>query len=122
MSPRGCRTGVRVATIVRMIISGHLALDPAAHQAASSTLAARLAELDQHRRTASACVDALLSSWRGDAATHFASRWQEWDGAACDVVDALSALLGAIDITGRDLLATDSTAEVHSAELAGRLG
>lgn len=122
MSARGCRRGVGVATIEPMIISGDLALDRAAHQAASSTLSARLAELDERRRAAEACVDALLSSWRGDAATHFASRWQEWDGAACDVVDALSALLGAVDLTRRDLLDADATAEVHSADLAGRLG
>jgi WXG100 family type VII secretion target len=122
MSPGVCRGAVRVATIEPMIISGDLALDREAHLAASSTLSARLAELDERRRAAEACVDALLSSWRGNAATHFASRWQEWDDAASDVVDALSALLGAVDLARGDVLATDSTAAAGTADLAGRLG
>ncbi len=82
----------------------------------------RLAELDQRRRAAAATVDALLASWRGDAATHFASRWQEWDGAATDVVDALSALLGAIDLARRDLEASDTGSAARGDQLAGRLG
>lgn len=122
MSARGCRGGVVVATIERMIISGDLDLDRAAHEAASATLSARLAELDERRHAAEGCVDALLSSWRGEAAGHFASRWQEWDGAARDVVDALSALLGAVDLARCDLLATDTGLAAGTAELAGRLG
>ena len=122
MSARVCRGGVRVATIERMIISGDLDLDREAHHAASATLSARLAELDERRRTAEACVDALLSSWRGEASICFASRWQEWNGAAGDVVDALSALLGAVDLARCDLLATDTGLAAGTAELAGRLG
>lgn len=105
-----------------MILSGNPCLDRAAHAAASSSMSARLAELDQRRRTAASTVDALLSSWRGDAATHFSSRWQEWDDAATDVVDALSALLGAIDLARRDLEASDAGSAARGDQLAGRLG
>lgn len=105
-----------------MIISGDIDLDRAAHVAATASLSARLTELDERRRAAEACVDALLAAWRGEAATHFASLWQEWDGAATDVIDALSALLGAVDLTRRDLLDTDATTAGRSAELSGRLG
>lgn len=105
-----------------MILSGNLSLDRAAHAAASSSMSARLAELDQRRRAAATTVDALLASWRGDAATHFSSRWQEWDGAATDVVDALSALLSAIDLARRDLEASDARSAGRGDQLAGRLG
>ncbi|GAA1438675.1 hypothetical protein GCM10009641_44460 [Mycobacterium cookii] len=105
-----------------MILSEDLSLDRSAHDAASSSMSARLAELDQRRRAAAATVDALLSSWRGDAATHFSSRWQEWDRAANGVVDALSALLGAIDLARRDLEASDTGSAVRGDELTGRLG
>lgn len=105
-----------------MIISGNLALDRAAHRAASSSLSARLAELDERRRAAEACVDALLASWRGEAATCFAAHWQEWDGAATDVVDALSALLGAVDLARQDHLDTDCATAGRTAQLSGRLG
>lgn len=105
-----------------MIFSGDVTLDHAAHDAASSSMSARLAELDQRRRAAATTVDALLTSWRGDAATHFSSRWQEWDGAATDVVDALSALLGAIDLARGDLEASDTGGAARGDQLTGRLG
>lgn len=105
-----------------MTVSEDLDLDPAAHRAASSALSARLVELDERRRAAEACVDVLLASWRGDAATHFATHWQEWDGAATGVIDALSALLGSVDLARQDLLDTDATASGRAADLSGRLG
>lgn len=105
-----------------MILSGNLSLDRAAHAAASSSMSVRLAELDQRRRAAATTVDALLASWRGDAATHFSSRWHEWDGAATDVVDALSALLSAIDLARRDLEASDAGSAGRGDQLVGRLG
>jgi WXG100 family type VII secretion target len=104
-----------------MIISGSVALDRAAHAAASSDLAARLAGLDERRRAAELAVDLLLSSWRGDAASHFAARWQEWDAGARDVIDALSALLGAIDLARADIDEADSTSAQAADRLLGRL-
>ena len=100
-----------------MIISGSIALDSAAHAAASSDLAARLADLDERRRAAELAVDVLLSSWRGDAGSHFASQWQEWDAGARDVIDALSALLGAIDLARSEI----DDADTPGAQRAGRL-
>ena len=44
------------------------------------------------------------------------------DGAATDVVDALSALLGAIDLARDDLEASDVDSAVRGDQLAGRLG
>ena len=104
-----------------MIISGTVAIDRAAHEAASSDLAARLAGLDRRRRAAELAVDLLLCSWRGDAATHFAQRWQEWDAGARDVIDALSALLGAIDLARADLAETDAASAQGADRLLGRL-
>lgn len=104
-----------------MIISGSVALDRAAHAAASSDLAARLAGLDERRRAAELTIDVLLSSWRGEAASHFASRWQEWDAGARDVVDALSALLGAIDLARDDIDRADDSGAETAERLLGRL-
>ena len=104
-----------------MIISGPLAIDRAAHEAAASDLAARLAGLDERRRAAELTVDLLLSSWRGDAASHVAARWQEWDSGARDVIDALSALLGAIDLARDDIDGADSAAAQGADRLLGRL-
>ena len=104
-----------------MIISGSVAIDRAAHAAASSDLAARLAGLDERRRAAELAVDVLLSSWRGDAGSHFASRWQEWDAGARDVIDALSALLGAIDLARADIDDADAASGLAADRLLGRL-
>lgn len=104
-----------------MIISGSLAIDRAAHEAASSDLAALLAGLDERRRAAELAVDLLLSSWRGDAASHFAARWQEWDAGARDVIDALSALLGAIDLARAEIDEADSASAQGADRLLGRL-
>ncbi|MDZ5660638.1 WXG100 family type VII secretion target [Nocardioides sp. zg-1308] len=105
-----------------MILSGSLAYDLAAHDAATPRLAARLAELDERRHAAERTVDALLASWRGDAATHFATRWREWDDAAAEVVDSLSALLGAIDLARRDVETAESHGADRATDLGGRLG
>lgn len=104
-----------------MIISGSVAIDRAAHAAASSDLTARLAGLDERRRAAELAVDLLLSSWRGDAGSHFASRWQEWDAGARDVIDALSALLGAIDLARADIDDADAASGLAADRLLGRL-
>jgi WXG100 family type VII secretion target len=104
-----------------MIISGSVALDRAAHAAASSDLAARLAGLDERRRSAELAIDVLLSSWCGEAATHFASRWQEWDAGARDVIDALSALLGAVDLARADVDGADASGAEAAERLLGRL-
>jgi WXG100 family type VII secretion target len=104
-----------------MIISGSVALDRAAHAAASSDLAARLAGLDERRRAAELAIDVLLASWRGDAASHFASQWQEWDAGARDVIDALSALLAAVDLARDDIDRADASAAQAGERLLGRL-
>lgn len=104
-----------------MIISGSVALDRAAHAAASSDLAARLAGLDERRRAAELAIDVLLASWRGDAASHFTSQWQEWDAGARDVIDALSALLGAVDLARDDIDRADASAAQAGERLLGRL-
>ena len=104
-----------------MIISGTVAVDRAAHEAAASDLAARLAGLDERRRAAELAVDLLLSSWRGDAATHFAERWQEWDTGARDVIDALSALLGAIDLARAEIGEADTASAQTADRPLGRL-
>lgn len=104
-----------------MIISGSVAIDRAAHAAASSDLAVRLAGLDERRRAAELAVDVVLSSWRGDAASHFVARWQEWDAGARDVIDALSALLGAIDLVRADIDDADAASGLAADRLLGRL-
>ena len=104
-----------------MIISGTVALDRSAHAAASLDFAARLGGLDERRRAAELAVDALLSSWRGEAASHFAARWQEWDAGARDVIDALSALLGTIELARDELDGADASGAARADRLHGRL-
>jgi uncharacterized protein YukE len=81
-----------------MIISGQLQHDRSGRAVVSSFAAARIAEVDARRRAAEACIDALVAAWQGGAARHQGSGWQEWDSAARDAIDALSALLGALDL------------------------
>lgn len=81
-----------------MIISGHMQHDRARRAVVSSSRAARVADVDARRRAAEASIDALVVAWQGGAARHQGSGWQEWDLAAHDAIDALGALLGAIDL------------------------
>ncbi len=93
-----------------MILSGRLGInDRADRVAASSRLAAHLADIDARRRAAELTVDALVQSWRGGAAVQQESGWQEVDDAARDAIDALSSLLGAIDLA-REVVAREEVA------------
>ena len=87
-----------------MIISGHLQHDRSRRSVASSFAAARIAEVDARRRAAEASIDALVVVWQGGAARHQGSDWHDWDSTARDAIDALSALLTALD-AARDELA-----------------
>ena len=86
-----------------MIISGHLHHDRPARAAVSSSAAARIAEVDARRRAAAASIDALVVAWQGGTALHQGSGWQEWDRASHDTIDALSALLTALDVARREI-------------------
>jgi uncharacterized protein YukE len=87
-----------------MIISGHLQHDRSGRAVVSSFTAARIAEVDARRRAAEASIDALVVAWQGGTARHQRSGWQEWDDVAHDAIDALSALLGALDLARRELV------------------
>lgn len=99
-----------------MILSGHLHHDRHSRTAAAR-LSARLADVDARRRVAERSVDALLASWQGGAALHQQSGWQDWDVAANDVIDSLSALIWALDLAREEL--TDARAEVSPPRQAG---
>ncbi len=94
-----------------MILSGHLHHDRHSRTAAAR-LSDRLADIDARRRVAERSVDALLASWQGGAALHQQSGWQDWDMAANDVIDSLSALIGALDLAREEL--TDARAQVSA--------
>jgi uncharacterized protein YukE len=99
-----------------MILSGHLHHDRHSRTAAAR-LADRLADIDAQRRVAERSVDALLASWQGGAALHQQSGWQDWDLAANDVIDSLSALIGALDLAREEL--ADVRAQVSVPRPAG---
>jgi WXG100 family type VII secretion target len=105
-----------------MIVSGTLAIDRATHAAATARFTDRLADLDERRRSAELAVDALLQSWRGDAASHFSSRWHDWDSSAQEVIDQLSALLGAVDLAREELEDVDARSVDVPRQIRGRLG
>ncbi|HSF35946.1 MAG TPA: WXG100 family type VII secretion target [Nocardioides sp.] len=86
-----------------MIISGHLQHDRTGRAVVSSFTDARVAEVDARRRAAEASIDALVVAWQGGAARHQRSGWHEWDDAARDAIDALSALLAALDLARREI-------------------
>ena len=93
-----------------MILSGHLHHDRRDRhgRTAADRLSERLADIDARRRVAERSVDALLASWQGGAVLHQQSGWQDWDLAANDVIDSLSALIGVLDLASEDL--TDARA------------
>lgn len=105
-----------------MILSGTLHLDPAAHAAATTALADRLADLDTRRRAAEASVAGLLAGWHGDAATAFRSEWEAWREAAASVSDDLGATVAALDRARADVVSADDGSGLGSARLEGRLG
>ncbi|GAA5109002.1 hypothetical protein GCM10023339_08630 [Alloalcanivorax gelatiniphagus] len=81
-----------------MILSGYLSHDRADRAATSARLSSRIAEIEARRRAAERSVGQLADAWRGDAGRHEESGWQEWDDAARHAIDALSALLGTLDL------------------------
>lgn len=100
-----------------MIPSGRLHHhDLTARESGSSRLAAarRLADLDARRRTAEHAVDTLLETWRESPIAQQRTGWQEMDDAARDVIDALSALLGELDLA-RDEVAVSPLPAPRSA-------
>ena len=86
-----------------MIISGHLQHDRSGRAVVSSFTEARVAEVDARRRAAEASIDALVVAWRGGTARHQRSGWQEWDDAAREAIDSLSALLASLDLARREI-------------------
>jgi uncharacterized protein YukE len=101
-----------------MILSGHLHHDRHSRTAAAR-LADRLADIDAQRRVAERSVDALLASWQGGAALHQQSGWQDWDLAANDVIDSLSALIGALDLAREELADVRAQVSVPHPAVAG---
>ncbi len=104
-----------------MIVSGTLAHTRGPHVAASAHFAERLAELEERRGQAESAIAALLESWKGDAAAHFDSKWQAWDGSAREVIDQLAALIAEIDLARADLEDADEHAIVLPRQLDRRL-
>lgn len=105
-----------------MIISGTIALDPAAHAATTAALRLRLEHLDERRRGAQQSVERVLGTWRGDAADLFRTRWEEWDRGALTVIDQLSVAADALDHVRRELIGADHESEQSAGWLEGRLG
>lgn len=97
-------------------------LDHAVMTTSAGSLESRAAEMAARRAQVEGSVDSLLAHWRGDAATRFATLWEEWRSSADAVLDGLSA-----DVAGmrhaHDLMtcADQSTGEAHT-RLRGRLG
>ncbi|PKH37529.1 WXG100 family type VII secretion target [Nocardioides alpinus] len=105
-----------------MIISGTIALDPAAHAATTAAVRLRLEHLEERRRAAELSVERVLTTWRGDAAELFRTRWEEWNRGALAVIDQLSVAADGLDHARRSLAATDAESEQSTVRLTGRLG
>lgn len=105
-----------------MIISGTIALDPAAHAAATAAVRRRLEDLDERRRAAEQSVDHVLATWRGDAADLFRTRWEEWHRGALSVIDQLAVAADGLERAHRDLTGADQRTEQSAGRLTGRLG
>lgn len=105
-----------------MILSGTIALDPAAHAATTAAVRLRLEHLEERRRRAEQSVERVLATWRGDAAELFRTRWEEWNRGALAVIDQLSVAADGLDHVRRDLTSADDASEQSTGRLAGRLG
>ncbi len=105
-----------------MIISGTIALDPASHAASTATVRQRLDDLEERRGRAERSVDHVLSTWRGDAAEHFRTRWLEWNHGALAVIDQLTAAADALDRVRGDLTVVDHQSAESAVRITGRLG
>ena len=78
-----------------MIPSGHLTTDRGGSARRHS---ARLAMVDTRRRSAEDAVGVLLEVWRSSTTMPQEVAWDEMDEAAGAAIDALAALLAAIDL------------------------
>ncbi|GAA5108983.1 hypothetical protein GCM10023339_08570 [Alloalcanivorax gelatiniphagus] len=105
-----------------MILSGTLHLDPAAHVAATTSLADRLADLDARRGAAESVVAGLLATWHGEAATAFRDEWESWREAATSVSAGLASAVTALDRARAARVSADDGSSDRSAMLEGRLG
>lgn len=86
-----------------MILSGYLSADSVDRTSASGRLSARLSDIDARRRSAEHAVDALVQAWRENPVVQQQDRWRAVDDAAHEVVDALSSLLGEIDLAREEM-------------------
>lgn len=105
-----------------MIISGTIALDPAAHAASTAAVRLRLEHLAERRRSAEQSVEHVLASWRGEAAELFRTRWEEWNRGALAVIDQLSVAVDGLEQARLELTGADSNSAQTGARLTGRLG
>ena len=105
-----------------MIISGTIALDPAAHAATTAAVRLRLEHLDERRRGAEQSVERVLATWRGDAAELFRTGWEEWNRGALAVIDQLSVAAAGLDHVRRELAGAEHRSEESAGRLTGRLG
>jgi WXG100 family type VII secretion target len=105
-----------------MIISGTIALDPAAHAATTASVRERLDQLEERRCRAERSVEQVLATWRGEAAELFRTRWLEWNHGALAVIDQLATAADALDRVRRDLAGADQRSAGSTDRLAGRLG
>ena len=105
-----------------MILSGTIALDPAAHAASTAAVRLRLEHLDERRRAAARSVERVLATWHGDAADLFRARWEEWDRGALAVIEQLSVAADGLEQARRDVADADAQRARSAGRLTGRLG
>lgn len=105
-----------------MSFSGSIDLDPTRISASSDAIEARAADMASRRAVVEESVEALLATWRGEAALRFGELWAEWRDSADAVIDGLG---GSVDSLrgARDLLCrADSGVGATHDRLRGRLG
>ncbi|MCW2738640.1 WXG100 family type VII secretion target [Nocardioides sp.] len=105
-----------------MILSGTTALDPASHAATTAAVRQRLDRLEERRRRAQRAVDHVLSTWHGEAAELFRTRWLEWNHGALAVIDQLTTAADALDQVRHELTGVDHQSGQSAVRLTGRLG
>jgi hypothetical protein len=80
-----------------VIPSGTLDHDRLARARASAQHPARTADVAASQRTAQAAIDKLLTTWHAGPSRALESA-PLWEDAALEAIDALSALLGEVDL------------------------
>lgn len=96
-----------------MIPSGHLAHDHLTRTRAAVHHPAWTPDIEPSQRAAQAAIERLLASWDSDTARGLEAA-HLWEDAAMDAIDALSVLLGAVDLA-------ESSEPAQSATAAPRL-